>query len=70
MAIFAIFHDKNGYFSKFHLATLVSVLVGKMNRIFGRDRIDTNCRILGLGRVFGRIFGFGLGRYRDFPITN
>ena len=26
-------------------------------------------RTIGIGRVFGRIFGFGLGRYRYFPIT-
>jgi len=45
---------------------IVSVSVGKMNRIFGRNRIYLYCRIFGRGRIFG----FGLGRYRDFPITS
>ena len=46
-------------YSKYYFL-LVSVSVSIRSRIFSRNRIVKN----------GRIFGFGLGRYREFPITN
>ena len=47
----------------------VSVSVHLMNRIFGPNQIMKKDRTFSIGRVFGRIFGIGLGRYRYFPIT-